>query len=208
MIKTILFDMDGVLIDAKDWHYEALNRALQKFGMEIDRDTHLATYDGLPTREKLKMLSRSRGMPERLHEFMNSLKQIYTLELSYARCKPVFHHQLALARLHERGYKMGVCSNSVRNSVEVMMRLARLDPYLDILISNEDVSKPKPDPEMYLMAMEKLGATPEDTIILEDNENGIAAARASDAHVMVIGTTADVTLERITDFIQSVESNS
>src|SRR2546422_8444783 len=55
MIKAVLFDMDGVLIDAKEWHYESLNRALDLFGMAIDRDAHLATFDGLPTRRKLEI---------------------------------------------------------------------------------------------------------------------------------------------------------
>ena len=55
-IKAIIFDMDGVLIEAKDWHYEALNRALSLFGMEISRYDHLVTYDGLPTTKKLEML--------------------------------------------------------------------------------------------------------------------------------------------------------
>ena len=55
MIKAIIFDMDGVLIDAKEWHYEALNNALQLFGYKISREDHLATFDGLPTREKLRL---------------------------------------------------------------------------------------------------------------------------------------------------------
>jgi beta-phosphoglucomutase len=53
MIKAVVFDMDGVLIEAKDWHYEALNRALKLFGYEISRYEHLTTFDGLPTRRKL-----------------------------------------------------------------------------------------------------------------------------------------------------------
>ena len=76
MIKAVLFDMDGVLIDAKDWHYEALNRALEHFGFAISRESHLSTFDGLPTRAKLQMLTKARGLPERLHEFINSLKLV------------------------------------------------------------------------------------------------------------------------------------
>lgn len=56
-IKAVLFDMDGVLVEAKDWHYEALNRALDVFGLPISRSEHLSQYDGLPTRTKLKMLT-------------------------------------------------------------------------------------------------------------------------------------------------------
>ena len=61
-IKAVLFDMDGVLIDARDWHYEALNKALAIFGMEINRYDHLVTYDGLPTKKKLET---SIGMEQR-----------------------------------------------------------------------------------------------------------------------------------------------
>lgn len=193
MIKAILFDMDGVLIDAKDWHYEALNRALEIFGYKISRDAHLTTFDGLPTREKLKMLSVSRGLPLGLHEFLNALKQRYTNEMIHQLCRPQFNHQYALSKLKSEGYLMGVCSNSVRSSVETMMDLADLRKYLDVLFSNEDVAKGKPDPEMYVSAMNRLSVEPHETLILEDNENGIAAARASGAHLMVVKEPDDVT---------------
>ncbi|WP_417481985.1 HAD family hydrolase [Maricaulis sp.] len=206
MIKAVLFDMDGVLIEAKDWHYEALNRALELFGMEIQRDAHLATFDGLPTRAKLKMLSASRGLPERMHEFLNRLKQKYTLEISYAKCKPVFFHQIALSRLKDEGYRLAVCSNSVRGSVESMMKLSRLEQFLDVMVSNEDVTKPKPDPEMYSKTIEGFNLNPEECLILEDNEHGIRAARASGAHVLEIGTIYDVTYERIREAIDVIEA--
>jgi beta-phosphoglucomutase-like phosphatase (HAD superfamily) len=89
-IKAIIFDMDGVLIDAKDWHYEALNRALGLFGMEISRYDHLVSYDGLPTKKKLEMLSLERGLPYSLHEFINEIKQQYTMELVYTKCNRFF----------------------------------------------------------------------------------------------------------------------
>src|SRR5690242_9095767 len=120
-IEAILFDMDGVLIDARDWHYEALNLALSPFGLEIDRDAHLATYDGLPTRTKLDMLSKSRGLPRNLHGFVNTMKQKYTVDMVRQRCHPVFQHQYALSQLKTAGYKIAVCSNSIRQSLELMM---------------------------------------------------------------------------------------
>jgi beta-phosphoglucomutase len=206
MIKAVLFDMDGVLIDAKEWHYEALNDVLDLFGMAIDRDAHLSTYDGLPTRRKLQMLTAARGFPAGLHELVNGLKQGRTAEIAMQRCRPVFHHLYALSSLKRDGMKLGVCSNSVRQSVELMMRLSRLEPYLDTIVSNEDVSMPKPDPEMYLKGMQELGVTPEETLILEDNEHGIAAARASGASVMIVGTPADVRHDRINEVIRELTS--
>jgi beta-phosphoglucomutase len=204
-IKAVLFDMDGVLIDAKDWHYEALNRALEHFGFTISRESHLSTFDGLPTRQKLRMLSTARGLPQGLHEFLNALKQSYTLEISHQRCKPVFNHQYALSKLKSEGYKLAVCSNSVRQSVEAMMNLSALSGYLDELVSNEDVSKGKPDPEMYLKAMGILDVKPEECVILEDNDHGIQAAIASGGHLLKIGVPDDVTYQAIKQRIAEVE---
>ncbi len=205
-IKAVVFDMDGVLIDAREWHYEALNRALGLLGYEITRYEHLTTYDGLPTKRKLRMLSVERGLPEELHGFLNSLKQQYTLELVATRCKPVFHHQYALSQLKAAGYKLGVASNSVRRTVEEMMERSDLMRYLDVTVSNEDVSRPKPDPEMYLAALERLGVRAEETVIVEDNENGVKAATAAGAHVLVVEGPDDVTLDAIRSRIGAAEN--
>ena len=129
-IKAVIFDMDGVLIDAKEWHYEALNRALALFGYEISRYDHLVTYDGLPTSKKLEMLSMERGMPRRLHKFINELKQQYTVDKIFTDCRPVFAHEYALAKLREDGYHIAVASNSVRHTIELMMEKSNLLPYL------------------------------------------------------------------------------
>lgn len=204
-IKAVLFDMDGVLIDAKDWHYQALNDALELFGVSIDRDAHLATFDGLPTRRKLDILNRSRNFPMGLQNFINDLKQAHTQELIISRCRPVFNHRLALSRLSKEGYKLAVCSNSIRQTVSLMMELSSLATFLNLQLSNEDVKEAKPAPDIYLMAMEKLGVTPQETLILEDNDHGIAAALASGAHLMRIGTVDDVNYERISTAIRQAE---
>ncbi|WP_160122604.1 HAD family hydrolase [Rhodovarius lipocyclicus] len=197
MIRGVVFDMDGVLIEAKDWHYAALNRALRLFGHEISRHEHLTTFDGLPTKKKLEMLSVDRGLPQELHSFINEMKQIYTMELVHQLCRPRFTHEYALSRPKQAGMKLAVASNSVRNTVEVMMQKASLAGYLDAMLSNEDVSRAKPDPEIYLKSMTLLGLAPHETLIVEDNENGIRAARASGAHVLVVGSVDEVNLQAI-----------
>lgn len=204
-IKAILFDMDGVLIEAKDWHYEALNRALDLFGMPISRFDHLTTFDGLPTRKKLEMLSLERGLPRELHEFINEMKQHYTMELVHTRCIPRFLHEYALSSLKTLGYKLAVCSNSVRNTVETMMEKAGLRTYLDYIVSNEDVGNGKPDPEMYLKAMAHFGYHPHECLIVEDNENGIKAARASGGHLLVVEDVDGTSLENILEAMREIE---
>lgn len=206
MIQAVLFDMDGVLVDAKDWHYEALNEALALFGMEISRSEHLATFDGLPTRKKLELLTKIRGLPAQLHSFLNDYKQQKTFEITIERCKPLFHHQYALSRLKRDGKKLVVCSNSIRKTVETMMEQASLLEYLDFFLSNQDVANSKPHPEIYITAMERLGVAPHECLILEDNDHGIQAARASGAHVMVVGTVNDVNYDRIANEIREIEA--
>jgi len=207
-IKAILFDMDGVLIDAKDWHYEALNQALAIFGMEINRYDHLVTYDGLPTKKKLEMLTLEHGLPKALHDFINEMKQEFTFQLGYAKCKPTFNHQYALSHLKARGYKLAACSNSIRKTIEVLFDRAALTDYFDFYLSNEDVQECKPHPEMYITAIQRLKLAPHECLILEDNENGIKAAQASGAHLLIIHDVHEVNLESITKRISEIEAKS
>lgn len=199
--------MDGVLIDAKDWHYEALNRALGLFGMTISRYDHLVTYDGLPTKKKLEMLSRERNLPAALHPFLNKMKQQYTMELVLNKCKPVFFHEYALSRLRSDGFRLAVCSNSIRTSIEVMMDRSKLAKYLEFIISAQDVSIGKPNPEIYNLAISKLMLKPEECLILEDNEHGIQAAVASGAHLMRISSVEDVNYQNIQGRIKEIENS-
>lgn len=204
-IDAVVFDMDGVLIDARDWHYEALNKALGHFGHAISRFDHLVTYDGLPTRQKLEMLTRERGLPRELHRFLNDLKQVYTLEIVHARCKPTFQHEFALSRLHAEGYRLAVASNSVQRTVDVMMEKADLAKYLEVFMSNERVRRGKPDPEIYVRTMAALGVTPDATLVIEDNEKGIKAASDAGTHVLAVQEPADVTYDRIRAEIRRLE---
>lgn len=204
-IKAVIFDMDGVLIDAKNWHYEALNKALGLFGMEINRYDHLVTYDGLPTKKKLEMLSAERGLPIELHDFINAMKQQYTMEILLTNCKPLFFHEYALSRLKQEGYKLAVASNSIRKTVQAMMEQSALLGYLDFYLSNQDVTTGKPDPEIYTKSIQRLGLSPEECLIVEDNEKGIQAAKASGAWLMEVDDVEDVNYQNIMSHIKKFE---
>lgn len=204
-IKAVLFDMDGVLIDAKDWHYEALNKALKLFGYEINRYEHLSSYDGLPTKVKLERLTSEKGLPKYLHSFINEMKQKYTIDITHNYCRPRFNHEYALSKLKSEGYKLAICSNSIKNTIDIMMNMSALDKYLDLKLSNEDVSQSKPDPEIYIKAMEKLNLSPEECLIIEDNENGIKAAKSSGANLLAVKTVDDVNYNNIKTRILELE---
>jgi beta-phosphoglucomutase len=207
-IKAVIFDMDGVLIDAKDWHYEALNRALNHFGYNISRYDHLVTFDGLPTRKKLEMLTQEQDLPVALHKLINELKQIYTTEIVHAKCKPIFQHEYALSSLKSQGFKLAVASNSIRDSINLMMLKSGLDKYLDQIVSNQDVRVGKPDPEIYTKSISLLGLTPSETLVVEDNEHGIASARGARANIMVVNSVMDVTYENILQHIKMAEESN
>ena len=154
------------------------------------------------------MLSREKGLPKSLHGFLNELKQIYTMELIYSHCKPVFCHEYALSKLKGQGLKIGVASNSIRRTVEVMMEKSSLARYMDVMLSNEDVRAAKPDPEIYLTAISRLGIEPKECLVVEDNEQGIRAAEAAGARLMVVDDTLDVNYDNIIRAILQAESRA
>jgi beta-phosphoglucomutase len=203
-IDAIVFDMDGVLIDAREWHYESLNKALDYFGVAIDRDEHLNTFDGLPTKTKLDMLSKQGRLPEKVHTLINKLKQKFTYEFIVRDCVPRFEHEYALSRLKRDGYKIGLASNSIKDSVDLMMLRSNLHEYFDVILSTNDVVNPKPHPEIYLTAQKRLDVVPGRCLVVEDNPNGVAAATASGAHVLVVKNPDDVSYKNILNKIKSL----
>jgi HAD superfamily hydrolase (TIGR01509 family) len=204
-ISCVLFDLDGVLVDATEWHYVALNRALALFGFDITRYEHLSDYNGLPTREKLQMLSVEKGLPQALHDTLSRLKQVYTRDEILTRCRPVFEKEYMLSRLRKEGYRMAVCSNSIRQSLRMMVHQSGLESYFEFLVSNEDVSHPKPNPEIYATAMTRMGVRPAETIIVEDSLHGLEAARRSGAHVCQVSGFADVDYFKVRSAIDRIE---
>ena len=151
------------------------------------------------------MLSIQYNFPKGLHAFVNELKQLYTIEMVYTMCKPKFLQQYALSKLKIDGYKIAVCSNSIRNTIEIMMQKSALIDYLDFFLSNEDVKNSKPDPEIYNLAINKLNLNPNECLIIEDNEHGYKAAINSGANVLKVNNTDDVNYENIYNKIKEIE---
>jgi HAD superfamily hydrolase (TIGR01509 family) len=203
-VKAVLFDMDGVLIDAQEWHYEALNEVLGIFGFTITREMHEDRYDGLSTYRKLEMLSTEVGLPKHIHGMINRVKQDRTLRIAAQKCFPNVAHQVLISKLQKNGIKVGVVTNSIRQTSEFMLTYAGIFEHLDILITNQDVKEAKPDPSCYLMAMSKIGVSPEQTIIIEDSPYGIAAGKASGAKVIAVESVQDVNLDLLYNHIPEI----
>jgi beta-phosphoglucomutase len=194
MIKAIIFDLDGVLIDATEWHYEALNKALELFGHSIGRDDHLKIYNGLPTNEKLNIMSERQGLPKGLHATIKAMKRKYTDDVVARYCRPSHAKQLMLTHLKNKGYKLACASNAQKYSVMNMLVRSEIDNYFDHIIGNDEGLRPKPSPDIYLAAFERLEILPDEAVIIEDAPHGIEAAKASGAQVIAVRGYEDVNL--------------
>src|SRR5210317_1905030 len=195
MIKLVLFDLDGVLVDAKNIHYVALNEALGK-EYAISPEDHRNIYDGRKTNEKLNMLTESKGLPIELHESIFDRKQKETVKMMHTL--PINTHALGLFKeLENQGYVIGVCSNSIRRTVLTALAKSGIIEYCSVILSNEDVKNSKPHPEIYWKAMSMMGCLPDETIIVEDSPPGLLAAERSRATYIRVESPNEVTKENI-----------
>lgn len=204
-IEAVIFDLDGVLVEAKDWHYEALNMALSIFGCDISYEEHLSTYDGLPTKKKLDMLNSKKNFPLELSQIVYELKQIYTNEFFLTRCFPDFSQDYLFRMLKDKKIKTAVASNSITATVDQAMLSLDIRRYIEFSLSNEDVKNPKPDPEIYNKAIKMLNLEPHQCLIVEDNINGITAAKSSGAHCLEVKEVEDVNHVNVFNYIRHVQ---
>lgn len=209
-IKLIVFDMDGVLVDARELHYDALNRALCSIDRKynISRKEHLSTFDGLPTSKKLSILTNTKDLPKNIHKKVWSLKQEFTRKIIDEEMLYDDRMRSILKRLKEDGYGICVASNSIRESVKMMLLRKGLLEYVDFFISNQDVKSPKPNPEMYLKAMISFGVGPLETLIVEDSHVGRQAAIQSGAYLCAVTDPDDVTYEKVSSHLITANKKS
>lgn len=206
MNKAIIFDMDGVLVDARDWHYEALNRALEVFGLDISYQDHLTSFNGLSTRQKLNKLTETHSLPMELHTVISNTKQNRTLRIAAEKCFPITQHLILLELLKVRGFKVGVYTNSIRETAEAMLEYAGLLDKIDVLITNQDVVHPKPSPEGYLLVCKMLGVEASHTFVVEDGDFGVRAAEEAGCKVIKVNDPEDVSISLISRFIPEILS--
>jgi HAD superfamily hydrolase (TIGR01509 family) len=202
MIKLVIFDLDGVLVEAKNIHYDALNEALGDYA--ITWAEHLSTYDGLKTNQKLEMLTEKKGLPVEQHKEIWEQKQKLTLQ-KLKELKPNQTLQSVMDSLVEDGYKIAVCSNSIRKTVLTVLSKLGIMEFMDYIISNEDVQNSKPHPEMYWRAISKMGCLPEETLIVEDSPYGLLAASRSKAHILRVKNPSEVTYTNIFKKLTEIE---
>lgn len=205
MIKAIIFDLDGVLLDAKEIHYEALNKALKKVDKKyiITREEHLTVYDGLSTNQKLELLSKNKNLPLNIHKQVWHDKQQFTLEL-FENIK--YNNSLfkTIEKLSKE-FKLGIATNSITKTLNVALKKLELEDYFSSFLANEDCNFPKPHSEIYQKSMINLNVSPKETLILEDSPKGRKAANDSGAYVYPINFVNDFTYDSIKKFIKNLK---
>ena len=201
-IKLIIFDLDGVLIETKHLHFKALNKALGEYA--FDWAEHLAVYDGLTTKQKLKVLSEKKGLPVEKHNEIWKKKQLITFEM-LRDIEPDTRLQSIMAELSKAGFKMGLCTNSIRKTAITVLAKLGLAEYMDFILSGEDVTNPKPHPEIYWTAISKMSVLPEETLIVEDSPYGLLAASRSKSYIYRVKNPSEVVVDKILSKIEQID---
>lgn len=207
--RLVIFDLDGVLVDSRKIHFEALNRALLDCNPKyvISWDEHLSKYDGLPTTKKLKMLTDEKGLPTTLYDSVWKSKQEYTVQL-YGNIQLDDNLQTICELLKLNSVKIAVASNSIRDTMKIALLRKGIMEYVDYMVSNEDVKRPKPSPDMYWKAMVALNSIPDKTVIIEDSHIGRQAALSSKAHLIPVGGPDDLTISVIESAINYLDGTT
>ena len=209
MIKLIIFDLDGVLVNSRELHYIALNKALSEIGEEytISKEEHLCKYDALTTTQKLNKLTKEKKLPKEYHNKVWQLKQQKTLQEidSYQRDYRIID---ILKKLKSQNYKIACATNSIRETSKLMLIRKGFFDYIDFLYSNEDVKNPKPNAEIYMRCMIKVGVNPDETVIIEDSHIGRKGALRSGGHLCAVKDTDDLTFSKINSTILNADKKS
>jgi len=209
MNKLIVFDLDGVLVDSKHFHFEALNKALKEVDQKyiISEEEQANVYEGLPTGEKLNTLTLLKGLPLDKYEQVWTAKQRYTAELLESLSTDSVLVEI-MQVIKSKGISIGIASNSIRQTVSTCMDKLGIRSFINVVVSNEDVENRKPHPEMYWKAMAKMGAVPNSTVIFEDSIVGKIAAKASNAKLIEIKNRADLTEDKIDEAIEYLSNSN
>jgi len=187
-----LFDLDGVLVEFKDLHKKAFIQAWNECVPQypIDDECHTRLLEARSTRQKLDILATHFGIIYDRDQVSNRKQEITSVMLQTAT---IYNRTVrALEWAHVQGIPMACCSNSIKATV--LASLTKIVPlsYFSVILSNEDITQPKPSPEIYERAIELLGIPKESALVFEDSTVGKEAARSAGLRVIDIVDAMDV----------------
>ncbi len=184
--KAILWDMDGVLADTTQLHFETWERILGEQGIPFDRQKFHLIY-GLKNRDLLPYLTDRQLEPERVEWIAEKKEQVFRQAL-HGHLYPLPGVREWLQRFHSLGYRQAVASSAPPENVEVLVDELGIRQYFDALVTPGELPG-KPDPAVFLLAASRLGVPPSRCVVIEDSIPGIEAARRSGMRCIAVTTT-------------------
>ncbi|MGW4034496.1 HAD family hydrolase [Streptomyces sp. NPDC004838] len=182
---SVIFDLDGTLVDSEPNYYEAGRRLLAGYGVtDFSWERH-TDFIGIGTRETLTVLREEHGIDAPVEELLAGKNRHY-LELARASTEVYPQMRTFVELLGSAGVPMAVASGSSRTAIEAVLAGTGLDAFIPTIVSAEEVERGKPEPDVFLEAARRLDATPADCVVLEDAPPGAAAARAAGMRCIAI----------------------
>jgi len=192
----VIFDLDGVLVDACEWHRIALNEALCEIcNYEISMSDHVQEFNGIPTRIKLKKLINMGILPEEDLDTVYDTKQRKTIDIINREAKIRYEKIALINMLKSKNIRVGCFTNSIRETANLMLEKTGVLDLLDLVITNQDVENPKPHPEGYIAMLDHFNISPKNSIIVEDSPKGVEAAILSGCKVLVVRNSDEVNID-------------
>ena len=206
-IKGLIFDLDGVLVNTKKIHFDALNMALKNLKIkEISYKDHLNIYDGLPTSKKLEILNNKKIIDKKYNKLILDIKQKNTLNLLNKDIKynsKIYNTFLKLSK----NFKISLATNAVRKTLNLCLQRLKIKRFISFSFSNEDVKNNKPHPEVYLKCLVNMGLKPSETLIFEDSHHGVMAAQDSGCSLYTVKKISDINYSNIMKSIKNNNNN-
>lgn len=200
--KLFIFDLDGVLVEACDWHRDALNEALfETCNYTISEEDHKSIFNGIPTSKKLEILSKRGIVASNKHQEINDLKQEKTIDIINNNATIRQEKIDMLLAIKDNGHNVCCYTNSIRKTTHLMLEKTGILEMFDYILTNQDVNNPKPNPEGYLFLIEEFKFRKEDTFIIEDSPKGLEAATQSGANIIKVKNSNEVNIETIRRFL-------
>ena len=196
--RLFIFDLDGTLVDSKEIHFNALNEALKEIDPKyvISKEDQEKMFEGLPTKEKLNILSKYKNLPLDLHNQISKSKQRKTID--FFKNLDRDEELIKLFKIiKEKHVDIAVASNCIRETIEAALTSLGLMDYVDVYLGNEDVSSPKPNPEIFNKCMQLMGNGHPYTTIFEDSFVGKTAAIKSECRLVSVKNRSSLTIELI-----------
>src|SRR2546428_8470109 len=185
MTQAILWDMDGVLVNSMEFHYQAYREVLSEFGRDLSREEYLTSLIGLRNYVILRRLLGD--LPQEEVERLMAAKEAAFRRRVAGNVQPLPGAAELVRRAHEAGLKQAIVSSTPCENIELVVDSLGLASMFDTLVGEEDAQHGKPDPEGFLVAAERLSVPPADSVVLEDAPEGIAGGKA--AGMRCIGVT-------------------